>query len=109
MFAFIVRRILWAIPVLFCIVLVTFVLSRSIPGGPFDRVGDKSLPPTVRANLEAKYGLDKALPEQVCSQLMLAVSAWTASCLKGSAIRGARIRGPGKTVVPIVDQVIRST
>ncbi len=64
MFAFIVRRILWAIPVLFCIVLVTFVLSRSIPGGPFDRVGDKSLPPTVRANLEAKYGLDKPLAEQ---------------------------------------------
>lgn len=64
MAAYIIRRILWAIPVLFCIVLVTFLLARAIPGGPFDRAGDKSLPESVRRNLEAKYGLDRPLPEQ---------------------------------------------
>jgi len=61
MAAYVIRRILWSIPVLFCIVLVTFILARSIPGGPFDRVGDKSLPESVRQNLEAKYGLDKPI------------------------------------------------
>ena len=59
MIAFVIRRLLYAIPVLFCIILVTFVLARSLPGGPFDRAGDKSLPESVRKNLEAKYGLDK--------------------------------------------------
>ena len=64
MAGYIFRRILWAIPVLFCIVLVTFILARAIPGGPFDRAGDKSLPESVRRNLEAKYGLDRPLPAQ---------------------------------------------
>lgn len=59
MIGFIIRRLIYSLPVLFCIVVVTFVLARSLPGGPFDRVGDKSLPETVRANLEAKYGLDQ--------------------------------------------------
>ena len=70
MFAFIVRRILWAIPVLFCIILVTFILSRSIPGGPFDRAGDKSLPESIRQNLEAKYGLDKPLFAQFSDYML---------------------------------------
>ncbi|MCB0113376.1 MAG: ABC transporter permease [Caldilineaceae bacterium] len=58
MTAYIIRRLLYAIPVLFCIILVTFVLARSLPGGPFDRAGDKTLPESIRKNLEAKYGLD---------------------------------------------------
>ena len=59
MTAFVIRRLLYSIPVLFCIVLVTFMLARSLPGGPFDRVGDKTLPESIRQNLEAKYGLDQ--------------------------------------------------
>ena len=48
----------------FIVSVITFFVMHAIPGGPFDRVGDKSLPPSVRANLEAKYGLDKPLAEQ---------------------------------------------
>jgi oligopeptide transport system permease protein len=59
MTAYIIRRLFYAIPVLFMIVLVTFALARMLPGGPFDRVGDRSLPESIRQNLEAKYGLDK--------------------------------------------------
>jgi len=47
---YIIRRLLWAIPVLVSIILVTFVLARAIPGGPFDRNGDKKLPESVRIN-----------------------------------------------------------
>jgi len=61
---YIVRRLLWAIPVLFFVALVTFVLVRAIPGGPFDFVGDKSLPPSVVKNIEAKYHLDDPLWKQ---------------------------------------------
>ena len=64
MTAFIIRRILWAIPVIWLVITATFILSRTIPGGPFDRMGDKSLPESVRVNIEKKYGLDKPLPQQ---------------------------------------------
>ena len=39
-------------------------MARSLPGGPFDRVGDRSLPESVRANLEARYNLRQAFLEQ---------------------------------------------
>jgi len=60
--AFIIRRVLWTIPVIWAIATVTFFLMHAVPGGPFDR--DKELPATVRQNLERKYGLDKPLHEQ---------------------------------------------
>ncbi len=62
MLRYIVRRILWMIPVLLFISIVTFALSHAVPGGPFDR--EKKLPPEVVANLEKYYGLDKPLYQQ---------------------------------------------
>ncbi len=61
---YIIRRLLQFIPVLLAVTLATFVLVRIIPGGPFDRIGDKTLPPEIVANLEAKYGLDKPVWQQ---------------------------------------------
>jgi ABC-type dipeptide/oligopeptide/nickel transport system permease component len=58
---FVVRRVLWSIPVLLAIVLFVFLLMRALPGGPFDFAGDKSLPPYVVANLQARYHLDEPL------------------------------------------------
>ena len=58
--SFIVRRLLWAIPVLFVVALVTFVLMHLAPGGPFDRDDNRKQvdPATVRA-LNARFGLTK--------------------------------------------------
>ncbi|RMF48600.1 MAG: ABC transporter permease [Anaerolineae bacterium] len=67
---YIIRRILGFIPVLLAIALFTFVLMRAIPGGPFDFAGDKSLPPQVVANIEAKYHLDWPLWKQFLSYLV---------------------------------------
>ncbi len=55
---YLIRRILLFIPVLLGVVFTTFILVRIIPGGPFDFVGDKSLPPQVVANLEEKYHIN---------------------------------------------------
>ena len=55
---YIIRRILWFLPVLFGIALVTFMLARAMPGGPFDFAGDRTIPPSVVRNLERKYHLD---------------------------------------------------
>lgn len=57
---YIVRRLLWMIPVLFFVVTITFVLMHQAPGGPWDREG-KQLSPAVITNLNIKYGLDKPL------------------------------------------------
>jgi oligopeptide transport system permease protein len=55
--AFVLRRLLGAIPTLLLIVALSFLLTRLAPGGPFD--ADQALPPEIRANLEAAYGLDQ--------------------------------------------------
>ncbi|MGD2104567.1 MAG: ABC transporter permease [Anaerolineae bacterium] len=64
MIQYILRRILQFIPVLLAVTVFTFTLVRIIPGGPFDRIGDKTLPPEIRANLEAKYSLDEPVWQQ---------------------------------------------
>ncbi len=46
---YLVRRILWMIPVLLFISVVTFALAHAVPGGPFDR--EKPLPAEIKANL----------------------------------------------------------
>ena len=66
---YIIRRLLWSIPVLFFLILVVFVLMRAIPGGPFDFAGDKSLPPSVVRNLEAKYHLNDPIWKQFVDYL----------------------------------------
>lgn len=58
MWRFIIRRILWSIPVVLLLIFTVFALMRALPGGPFDSAGDKSLPPATRANLERTYHLD---------------------------------------------------
>jgi len=62
MTAYIIRRLLWAIPVLIIISLVTFGLEHSVPGGPFDK--EKALPEEIVKNLEAYYHLDQPLWKQ---------------------------------------------
>ena len=56
MATFLVRRVLFLIPVLFFVALMTFVLMHLTPGGPWDR--EKPLSPAAVANLNAKYHLD---------------------------------------------------
>jgi oligopeptide transport system permease protein len=59
---YLARRILWIIPVLFTVSVLTFILMHAVPGGPWD--SEKALPAGVEARLNAEYGLDKPLPEQ---------------------------------------------
>jgi oligopeptide transport system permease protein len=60
--AFILRRLLAALPTLALIIALSFLLTRLAPGGPFDE--EQALPPEIRANLEAAYGLDQPVPVQ---------------------------------------------
>lgn len=54
---YIVRRLLWLFVVIFFVSVITFVIGRALPGGPFSR--EKKLPPAVLKALEQKYNLDR--------------------------------------------------
>ena len=63
MLTFILRRLLVAIPTILILIVVSFALMMSAPGGPF--TSEKPLPPAVMANIEARYGLDQPYAVQV--------------------------------------------
>jgi oligopeptide transport system permease protein len=56
------RRIVGLVPTLFVLVTLSFFVIRLAPGGPFDQ--EQALPPAIRANLDAAYGLDRPLHVQ---------------------------------------------
>ena len=62
---FIVQRVLWNVPVLLLITVVTFGMMQLVPGGPFTASSSgRPVPPEIQANMEAKYGLDKPAWQQ---------------------------------------------
>lgn len=62
MLRYVLRRLLGAIPTLFLVVTGAFFLMRVAPGGPFDR--ERTLEPTVMANLNKAFRLDDPLWQQ---------------------------------------------
>ncbi|MBP6864310.1 MAG: ABC transporter permease subunit [Candidatus Didemnitutus sp.] len=67
MLRFAFRRFLQTIPVMLCIITVTFFMVRFAPGGPF--TGEKAIAPEILRNLEAHYGLDRPLWQQYVNYL----------------------------------------
>jgi oligopeptide transport system permease protein len=66
MFAFVVRRVIWIVPVIITVAAVTFFLMYRAPGGPWDL--EKPLPNSTVRTLNKQFGLDKPLwinPEAV--------------------------------------------
>ncbi|AKC95951.1 ABC transporter permease [Sneathia vaginalis] len=59
---FLVKRIIASFITLLLIITITFVLLHKLPGDPFQ--GEKAIPPQIKANLMAKYNLDKPLSTQ---------------------------------------------
>ena len=66
MLQFTLQRLLWLIPTLLMMALVTFLVMHATPGSPLDPVaeGANPLSPDAQKNLAAAYGLDKPLYEQ---------------------------------------------
>jgi oligopeptide transport system permease protein len=67
MLGFMIRRVLWLIPVLFVVSAITFALMKAVPGGPW--ASEKAVPPGVIAELERQYGIDKPPLEQYANWL----------------------------------------
>ena len=62
MLRYTLRRLLGAIPTLFLVIVLAFLLVHAAPGGPFD--DERALPPEIEANIAAAYHLDEPLPVQ---------------------------------------------
>lgn len=59
MTAYIIRRILWNIPVLIIVGFITFGIAKLTPGGPFDTQPERrQLSPRVEAILRERFGMD---------------------------------------------------
>jgi ABC-type dipeptide/oligopeptide/nickel transport system permease component len=58
MATFIIKRLLWTIPVLLVVIFMTFAMMKQIEGNPFRRT-ERAVPASVQANLERKFNLDK--------------------------------------------------
>ena len=71
MLGYVVWRLVTLVPVLFSVLLITFVLMHQVPGGPWDR--QKQLPEAALANLNRKYHLDEPLPAQFGRYLLNAL------------------------------------
>jgi len=60
---FVLRRLAASLLTLLVIVVLSFLLMRLVPGGPFDQ--EKVANPTILAHLREKYHLDEPLPLQL--------------------------------------------
>jgi peptide/nickel transport system permease protein len=73
---YLIRRLLTAIPVLMGISVVLFTVLAMAPGDPFEELAtNPNVPPEVRMNLRAQFGLD--------DPIALRYVRWLVSMLKG--------------------------
>jgi len=68
MLRYIIHRLLIAIPTLLILIILCFYLMHAAPGGPF--TSERPLPPQVMANIEAKYGLNQPVYQQMWNYLL---------------------------------------
>ncbi len=60
--AFIIRRLLWLIPVMLVVAMITFILMHMAPGGPWDRdPSRRQIDAATQINLNRQFGLDKEM------------------------------------------------
>ena len=67
MTGYIIRRVLWLIPVLWAVATITFILMHAVPGGPFTQ--EKAVPPAIMEALNRRYSLDEPLWRQYLTYL----------------------------------------
>ena len=97
MVGYIIRRMLWIVPVLFVVSIITFSLMKAAPGGPWSN--GKPLSQRAIAMLDRRYGLDKPIHEQYL--------VWAGNLLRGDL--GPSYRYPTRSVNDIVSETIGTT
>ncbi len=73
MFAYIIKRLIYAIPIALSVTVVSFVLVYLAPGDPLNAIAPADAPEEVIVALKSAYGLDKPVPVQYGLWLLRAV------------------------------------
>jgi peptide/nickel transport system permease protein len=89
--AFILRRLLGAVPLLLAISLLLFIIVHLAPGGPLDVYAENpSVTPEALAQIRVAYGLDRPLPMQYLLWLRsMLQGAWGYSIRTGQPVTTA--------------------
>ncbi len=105
MTTYFIRRLLWLIPVLFTVSLVTFIIMRSAPGGPWDTSDERRQVDAATAkSLAAYYGLDKPMWRQFIAYVIGDTNSQTGKYVCGMICGnlGPSYRQRGRTVQDIL-------
>jgi len=71
MIKYILRRLVWLIPVILVVSAITFILMHGAPGGPWDRdLSSRQVDATTQRLLNDYYGLNKPLWRQFAAYLI---------------------------------------
>lgn len=71
---YLVRRLVQAIPLLMGVVIITFVLIHLAPGDPLNVLAGDGGSPSYYAEMRARFGLDRSIPEQLGRYLLAILS-----------------------------------
>jgi ABC-type dipeptide/oligopeptide/nickel transport system permease component len=69
MAGFVLRRLAWALVILFAVATITFVLARVVPANPAAFLAGQNASAETVARITAQYGLDRPLPEQYANYM----------------------------------------
>lgn len=97
MITYIIRRLLWLIPVIIVVGGITFILMHSAPGGPWDRdLNARQVDPRTQERLNEQFGLDKPLWRQFTTYMIGDVNSegeWSWGLIGGNLGPSYRVRG----------------
>jgi oligopeptide transport system permease protein len=97
MTTYIIRRLMWLIPVIIVVGGITFILMHSAPGGPWDRdLNARQVDPNTQKRLNEQFGLDKPLWRQFTTYMVGDVNSkgeWQWGLIGGNLGPSYRQRG----------------
>lgn len=100
MFTYILKRLLYAIPIALSVTVVSFVLVYLAPGDPLNAIAPADAPAEVIEALKSAYGLDRPVPVQYGMWLLRAVQGdLGTSIASGRAVTGEVMSAVSNTLL----------
>lgn len=99
MLAYLIKRLLYALPIALGVTLVSFTLVYLAPGDPLNAIAPADAPAEVIASLKASYGLDRPVPVRYALWLGKAVRGdLGTSIATGRAVASEVLSAAGNTL-----------
>lgn len=100
MLSYILKRVLYAIPIALSVTVVSFILVYLAPGDPLNAIAPADAPADVIETLKSAYGLDRPVPVQYGMWLLRAVQGdLGTSIASGRAVTGEVMSAVGNTLL----------